>query len=379
MHAQRTAKRCRLDTETRCVMPYLPVMKHTQDGSSPPPTIGRATQPALVSALCVTGRHRSHQLMGSIADWHAQMYAALELVIVFDTWDTESAAVAKRAKVWGEQQMRRSESAGSMVGRSGYVRRVTLVSNADQAATLGHRRNMAVRAAHGHYVTQWDDDDMYDSRRVHEMVLALENAANKEGKRAVILDKWTILDLVSNAAYITGTSGVANKPKEGSILAERSLLLAMPYPQEFVNGTVNNEDGTGPCRAFGGDMVLVNSIISLTHLMSAPHLYTYVVHGDNKCNRKHFKQFRSPASRPGGQHAEWTLLPRSEVARLRRRLMLRHHDAFQGLAGTTRLRFLNSIALHDPARLYTTVIPCRDRKLRMNTRHLPNCTIMTRQ
>ena len=288
--SQQHMKRCRAQAETRCSMPYTPMLTGAH-GHGSEATPAHTVPIALVSALCVTGKNRQEKLLGAIADWLAQMYAMLELVIVYDQWDEKTAALATRLKVWSERSV---AGVPNVLANATRLRLVTLVENTDRTASLGRRRNMAVQAAHGHYVTQWDDDDMYDPRRVHEMVLALEHAARDRGKdggkRAVLLNQWTVLDKLQAMAFTTGFG-----PKEGSILAERSLLMAIPYPETMATGMVRSNEGTGPSSLFGEDSIMVAQMLQLAHLMSAPYLYTYIIHGNNTCDQKHFQELRDYA------------------------------------------------------------------------------------
>ena len=67
-----------------------------------------------------------------------------------------------------------------------------------------------------------------------------------------------------------------------------------------------NPEANGPSNAYGEDTVMVNTILPLVHLMGAPQLYTYVVHGNNTCDRQHFDELFRAAR--GGQQKGWIFL-----------------------------------------------------------------------
>ena len=259
------------------------------------------------------------RLRAAIGDWFAQMYRQLELVLVYDEWDAEAAQIAREAQQF-------SRDAG-VDGPWGEVRRlVTPVPNRRRNATLGALRNLAVSSAKGHFVTQWDDDDSFDPRRVHEMLLALESAARASGKRAVVLSRWLVLDTFARRAFLTGEArpGVWTS-KEGSILAERSLLLASPYPESKTGVMVESAGKSGPSHVYGEDSVMLNGIRPLVHQMAAPYLYTYVVHGNNTCDQQHFDQLWARTQRRHAQELQWVALPRFEYHRLHQRYTERLH------------------------------------------------------
>ena len=106
--------------------------------------------------------------------------------------------------------------------------------------------------------------DWYDPRRVHEMPLALTAEAASSGARAIVLASWMVLDFVARTAFISGQPSAdgVSAGKEGSILAERSLLLQVPYPSDRKRLTANPRvvDGQGRSRTFGEDTVVVSQL-----------------------------------------------------------------------------------------------------------------------
>jgi hypothetical protein len=131
--------------------------------------------------------------------------------------------------------------------------------------TLGALRNLAVRAARGQLVAQWDDDDLHHPERLSAQVNALRQARAD----ACLLNRWKI--------WWPGEHKLATsvaRPWEGSILAVKSALPDYPDLRR------------------GEDTPVIEKLLRQARvvLLDAPHLYVYRVHGENTFHSAHFAQ-----------------------------------------------------------------------------------------
>uniref|UniRef100_A0A7S4BNA3 Glycosyltransferase 2-like domain-containing protein n=1 Tax=Chrysotila carterae TaxID=13221 RepID=A0A7S4BNA3_CHRCT len=251
-----------------------------------------------VSAVCVS-HGRPLMLERAIGLFWAQTYPKMELLILYDADDPATAKLAKEAKEHADRW------ASSRTGDSRSVRRVVLVENARRRAPLGLLRNAAISAASGRYVTQWDDDDLHHPDRVRVMLHALRCSR----RAAIVLDSWITLDFGREVAY-----EVSEWPMEGTVLAERELLLDC-YPPDVTRFVANRKDGE-----MGEDTVCLQRLLSASRvaLMHAPHLYVYTVHGNNTSSESHFQRMARTAAADGpnascAHSSSWRgVLPRGE-------------------------------------------------------------------
>src|SRR5690606_5146342 len=113
-----------------------------------PPPIDPAA--GFVSCLMVTGG-RAPLAAVAIQCFQAQTWAARELVIVDDAPDP---ALAETVRRLGDPAIRH-------------------IRLPPEGRTLGELRNLAIDAARGPFVCQWDDDDLYDPLRIEYQMRAL--------------------------------------------------------------------------------------------------------------------------------------------------------------------------------------------------------------
>ena len=115
------------------------------------------------------------------------------------------------------------------------------------------------------------------------------------------------------------------------MIAERSLLLAIPYPVTSAGLIVNRnmKDAQGRLRAYGEDSVVV-ATMRRRHLLRtfhAPLLYTYVVHGNNSCDRQHFDELIVHAKKA---HKPWSqIISPAIYAKLEKELKLTSGDCLR--------------------------------------------------
>lgn len=209
------------------------------------------TQASLVSCLCIT-RQRVPMLRRAVACFMAQTHPARELLIVFESDDA-----ATRDHV--------AALAGPMIRAIEVPARPKL--------TLGALRNIAIAAAHGEYVAQWDDDDWYAPGRLAEQL----RAALASQQPACALARWTMFDEHTQQAFVS-----AHRAWEGSLLCLRRVMP--PYPD----------------LARAEDTALVAELLHNKQLigLDRPQLYIYVVHGRNTWERSHWENNMRAHARP---------------------------------------------------------------------------------
>ncbi|CAN5715294.1 hypothetical protein BH11PSE13_BH11PSE13_11020 [soil metagenome] len=204
----------------------------------------------LVSCLCVT-RHRVPWLRRAVACFDAQTHAPRELVLLYESDDEAT-----------------RDYAATLASRSD-IRRVEVP--AVPKRPLGALRNMAIAAARGTVVAQWDDDDWHSPARLEAQLAAMR----EHGRPACVLYRWTLYDAVARQSYVSLT-----RAWEGSIVSERAALPAYP---EWVRGE---------------DVPVIQSMLDAQQLvlLDAPELYVYIHHGRNTWHSEHFTDGMFPAS-----------------------------------------------------------------------------------
>jgi glycosyltransferase involved in cell wall biosynthesis len=198
----------------------------------------------MVSCLCVT-RCRVEKLKRAITCFTRQTYAPRELVVVYESDD------------WAT----RDYLAGLPADASLRVVEVPALPK----QTLGALRNIAVQAAQGHFVAQWDDDDWHSPVRLAEQVRALMESPYS----ACALMRWVLYDEITQQAYLSGP-----RAWEGSLVALREVLP--PYAE----------------LAKGEDTPVLQQLMAQDKLvgLDSPHLYIYTYHGANVWGRAHWRK-----------------------------------------------------------------------------------------
>ena len=192
----------------------------------------------------------------AIAAFQAQTHADRELVVIVDA----SADPAGRASLAEAMQ-----SAGPAP-----IRAVEL----NGAPPLGVLRNIAVQAATGDYVCQWDDDDVYHSERLAVQLAALRRG----GHEALCLQEVLQFFPASRSLYWTNWRATEPGVHPGTLMMRRGLPVR--YPE------------TGSEARLGEDSALVRQLRGrggLGPLAGAPHLFTYVSHGANSWDDGHHR------------------------------------------------------------------------------------------
>lgn len=133
---------------------------------------------------------------------------------------------------------------------------------------LGELRNIAIQAAGGMYVCQWDDDDWFHASRLQYQYQQVE-ASSYAG---CIMTVWTIYDATAGKAYISN-----KRPWEGSIFCKKEVMLNTKY------------DNTSA----GEEAPVIDYLLSsglLYTIVEVPWLYIYVYHGSNTWDHTHWRE-----------------------------------------------------------------------------------------
>lgn len=201
----------------------------------------------LISCVCVT-RGNPQLLEGTVACFKAQTYPNRELVILYESG--------------------RSDTCTFLSAYTSHTDIRLLEVNAEEQYTLGALRNLAIRAATGSYVCQWDDDDWYHKDRLLVQYEVLE----MNRMPACVLGNWLLFDQRTGLAYRSHS-----RLWEGSILCERGLLLETPY------ANIRRGEDTPVI----GKLFATGKLHTLSHM---PQLYVYSYHGNNTWPYAHWEQ-----------------------------------------------------------------------------------------
>jgi len=200
----------------------------------------------LISCICVT--HGKPALLNkAINCFTAQTYPNKELVLLYEEEDIETA-----------EYIRGLEKSTQI--------KVICVDRKEKCR-LGELRNIAIRAADGEFICQWDDDDWYHSGRLAYNY----KAAVGSGYAGCIMNQWLVFDALTRNAYVSN-----KRPWEGSIFCRRAYLVKEKYDNISI----------------GEDTSVITSLLSqklLYAIKKMPHLYIYVYHGSNTWNHEHWK------------------------------------------------------------------------------------------
>jgi glycosyltransferase involved in cell wall biosynthesis len=198
---------------------------------------------SLISCLCVT-RLRVDKLRRAITCFQRQTHQQRELVVLYESDD------------WATRDYLASVNEPAM--------RVLEVPHLPKQS-LGALRNLAMQAAQGHYIAQWDDDDWHGPTRLSEQLQAIRET----GQDACALMRWVLYDELTRLAYLSGP-----RAWEGSLLAIREGLL--PYAD----------------LAKGEDTPVLEQLMARDKLvgLDEPHLYIYTYHGANAWSRAHWRR-----------------------------------------------------------------------------------------
>ncbi|MCX7195771.1 MAG: glycosyltransferase [Proteobacteria bacterium] len=235
------------------------LLKLLEPGSNPQDTVlvppPAAPNGPLVSCLMVS-RGRLLPARYAIECFRSQTYRQRELVIIDDNPASE---LAEFLAVLDDPLIRH------------------IILPAGQGS-LGSMRNRALAESRGDLVCQWDDDDLFDARRIAWQVAALQTCK----AQACFLHRWTLWWPAERRIAVSG-----ERIWEGSMLARRTAVPAYPDQRR-------------------GEDTVVTGQITTDHrvvLMNAPELYCYTIHGGNTFHYQHFLGIYNAASEFAGRHA----------------------------------------------------------------------------
>ncbi len=174
----------------------------------------------------------------------------------------------------------------------------------DIKTRLGSLRNRARAEARGELVCQWDDDDLYDARRLAWQVEALLTSR----AQACFLHRWTLWWPQERRIAVSG-----HRVWEGSMLAWRAAVPDYPDQRR------------------GEDSVVADRVLAsgCAVLMDAPELYCYTIHGGNTFHRQHFLGIYNAASEFSGRQSYDVTLQRLD----RRLPIMDYASALKGKDG----------------------------------------------
>lgn len=136
---------------------------------------------------------------------------------------------------------------------------------------LGELRNLSVQAAHGEWVCQWDDDDLYHRRRLEAgMAVALTTQA-----QALFLSRWLLWSPLERRVALSG-----QREWEGSMITRKDIVPSYP------------------ALGRGEDTVVAHTILARERvvLLDAPWLYSYIQTGLNTWAGPHMQAIWNSAS-----------------------------------------------------------------------------------
>lgn len=204
----------------------------------------------LISCICVT-RKRPTLLHNAITCFEKQHYSNKEMIILYEEDDEETAIFLEKAKPAGNDNIK------------------ILCCPKINDRYLGQLRNLAIEAASGEYICQWDDDDWHHPERISFQLSLIENSSYA----ACVLGRIVIYDAAAKQAYLS-----CYRNWEGTVLCRRNKAIAHTY--------VNQPKGedTPFIEALRQEGLLLNTI-------QHPHYFIYTYHGANTWDYNHFKLF----------------------------------------------------------------------------------------
>jgi len=214
-----------------------------------------------VSCLMVT-RHRAEYVRRSIECFRCQTYENRELIVVNDSDDGTEEIV----QGYGDE-------------------RIVYIRCPQKHMPLGSLRNFSIDVAKGHYIMQWDDDDVYHCNRI---LLQLE-CLMESGCDACFLERLILAWPSRNLLRVS-----RRRLWEGSMLAMKDSI-----PKYFALERREDSHLVKRWAREGGRYCVLDN----------PDLYVYVIHGRNTCDAEHFERSVFVKSEPIAEEVRrWRLL-----------------------------------------------------------------------
>ena len=175
------------------------------------------------------------------------------------------------------------------------LKTVRFVHPGSDRLALGQLRNVALDAAHGDVICQWDDDDCYHPER-----LAVQFAHMRESNaRACFLtDHLHLLEKDRALVWVDWTVG--GKSGEGQLLPGTVMAFKdrrFRYPE------------SGPYVSRGEDSVFLHELyrsVPVAPLSGMGHLYLYSYHGRNTFSKEHHRTCAGSVPPDQGSMRRWS-------------------------------------------------------------------------
>lgn len=196
---------------------------------------------------------------------------------------------------------------------------IRLVALPEEPATLGALRNLAVEAASGDVVCQWDDDDLYHPRRLQ---LQLDHLQRHGAGACLMTDYLQFFHRERELFWVNWTNRTDNPRHHllpGTLMMARDRRLR--YPE------------SGPDAVKGEDDALIDRMaaqqVSIAALREHGWLYVYGYHGGNTFSYEHHRRLATQSSSPLGflRERRPALLEALRHYRLPRPFVVRTADA----------------------------------------------------
>jgi len=204
----------------------------------------------LVSCICITSI-RSDNLIRSIICFDQQNYPNRELIISYPFYDIDIPCLVRK------------------IIKATDIRIIEVPR--DPEISLGKARNQAIEKCNGEYICMWDDDDLYDYRRISNQFNGI--IGNSKHLQASILNRIMLYNAISKRAYISLSNSWS-----GSLLCNKTLIKKIPC----------DDQNQHECKSIINHLVSKKLIYEISDKF---HLYIFVYNGKNMMNEEEFTSF----------------------------------------------------------------------------------------
>lgn len=242
----------------------------------------------LVSCLCITFK-RSERLKRAITLFNEQTLENRELVIVYESSDTATKAIADAYEGCPrilysegddlEQKVAELNNVSSPSASHPPIKFVEL--SLAETKPLGWKRNLGVLFCAGSYFATWDDDDWYANDRLERQLEAIKATDFS----ACTLARMLLYLETEDAVYRTFARDVG---WEGTMLCRKDA--------NFTYKDLNKREDTDALEKLHGEGGL--------KVIDSSELYIYQIHGKNTWDMGHFKTLIEYSESIDGKEAD---------------------------------------------------------------------------